>query len=97
MNKREFLEALAEQLAPLREFERKQALAFYEELIDDCTKGDASEEEFIAGLDPLSEIAGEFLRGAAKQRRRWWNALWMRRASAGRELSAPKSIWSRQS
>ena len=97
MNKREFLEALAERLASLRAIDREQALAFFGEMIDDCTKGGASEEEVIAKLDPLNEIAEEFLQGAARRRWRWWRALWAPRVDAVRELGGAKSIWSRQS
>ena len=79
MNKQEFLEALALQLTPLCESDRKQSVDFYAEMIDDCMKGGASEEEVVALLDPVEAIAGEFLRGAtARTRRRWWRGLWQR-------------------
>ena len=79
MNKQEFLEALALQLTPLCESDRKQSVDFYAEMIDDCMKGGASEEEVVALLDPVEAIAGEFMRGAtARMRRRWWRGLWQR-------------------
>ena len=79
MNKREFLEALELQLTPLCEADRKQSVDFYAEMIDDCMKGGASEEEVVALLDPVETIAGEFIQGAsARTRRRWWRGLWQR-------------------
>ena len=79
MNKQEFLDALATQLSPLCEADRKQSVDFYAEMIDDCMKGGASEEEVVALFDPVEAIAGEFIQGAsARTRRRWWRGLWQR-------------------
>ena len=69
MNKREFLEALAAQLASLTEEDREQSLAFYAEMIDDCVENGASEEEVIALLDPVEVIAGEILLNAPVRKR----------------------------
>ena len=70
MNKQEFLEALAAQLASLTEEDREQSLAFYAEMIDDCVESGASEEEVIALLDPVEVIAGEILQSVPMRRRR---------------------------
>ena len=69
MNKREFLEALAAQLASLTEEDQEQSLAFYAEMIDDCAESGASEEEVIALLDPVEVITGEILQNIPARKR----------------------------
>ena len=64
MNKRAFLEALAAQLESLSEAERERSLAFYAEMIDDRVEGGATEEEAVATLGPVEEIAAEILGSA---------------------------------
>ena len=64
MNRREFLEALAAQIGSLTEAERERSLAFYAEMIDDRVEAGASEEEAVASLDPVEEIAAEILASA---------------------------------
>ena len=89
MNKQEFLDALATQLSPLCEADRKQSVDFYAEMIDDCMKGGASEEEVVALLDPVEAIAGEFIQGASvRTRHRWWRGLWQRIGLANAAQSA---------
>ena len=64
MNRQEFLETLAAQLGPLAEAERERSLAFYAEMIDDRVESGASEEEAVASLGPVEEIAAEILASA---------------------------------
>lgn len=64
MNRQEFLEALAAQLISLSEIEREQTIRFYAEMIDDRVEGGADEEEVIAQLGPVEQIAGEILQNA---------------------------------
>ena len=75
MNREEFLAALASELGMLAEAERERSLAFYAEMIDDRMEGGASEEEAVASLGPVEEIAAEILGSApivpaVKQRNR---------------------------
>lgn len=77
MNRREFLEALEAQLISLPEAEREQTIRFYAEMIDDRVEGGADEEEVVAQLGPVEQIAGEILQSAppipvrARAPRKW--------------------------
>lgn len=64
MNRQAFLEALELQLGSLSAAERERSLAFYAEMIDDRMEGGASEEEAVATLGPVEEIAAEILGSA---------------------------------
>ena len=76
MNRQEFLDALAAQLASLPDAERERSLAFYMEMIDDRMESGATEEEAVASLGSVNEIAGEILQNTptphGKQKLRGW-------------------------
>ncbi len=57
MTKQEFLSELAQALSGLPHAEAQQALAFYEEAINDRMEDGLSEEEAVADLGPVEEIA----------------------------------------
>lgn len=61
MTKLEFLTALAGRLAMLAGDERQKTLDFYGEMIDDRMEEGMSEEEAVASLEPVEEIAQEIL------------------------------------
>ena len=62
MNKSEFLQALGKRLAQLPESERKQRLAYYDELISDMMEDGMSETEAVGKLGDVDAIAAQILR-----------------------------------
>ena len=65
MPKEAFLDALGQRLAALPESDRKRSLLYFEEIIDDRVEEGLSEEEAVAGLESVDEIAGRILEEAA--------------------------------
>lgn len=61
MNKQEFLEKLKNALAGLGEEEIKKSTDFYAEMIDDAVENGESEEEVIARLGLVEEIAQKII------------------------------------
>lgn len=61
MTKLEFLTSLSSRLAMLGEEERQTTLDYYGEMIDDRLEEGMSEEEAVAGLEPVEDIAREIL------------------------------------
>lgn len=59
MNKREFLSALERRLSGLSQEDIAERLAFYSEAIDDRMEDGLSEEEAVAQLGTVDEIAGK--------------------------------------
>ena len=60
MNKAEFLARLQTALSPLKAQEREDALAYYDEWIEDRMQDrECPEEEAVASLAPPEEIADE--------------------------------------
>lgn len=57
MNKQEFLESLRAALSGLPEDNIEESILFYSEMIDDRTEDGMSEEEAIADIGSVSEIA----------------------------------------
>jgi len=57
MNKTEFQKQLRAALSSLTCRERARALAFYGEIIDDSVENGASEEEAVAALGDIGELA----------------------------------------
>ena len=62
MNKREFLLALRKQLPGLTMEEQNDRLAFYGEMIDDRMEEGLTEEEAVARIGTVEEIAEQILR-----------------------------------
>lgn len=61
MNKREFLEKLDDLLHEIKESERAKTILYYDEMISDKIDDGFSEEEAVASLDDVSEIAAALL------------------------------------
>ena len=59
MDKQAFLDRLREALKGLPNDEIAERLSFYEEMIDDRTEDGLTEEEAVAGLGPVEEIAAQ--------------------------------------
>ena len=59
MNKEAFLAALRNALTGLPQDDVEERLAFYGEMIDDRMEEGMTEEEAVAGLDPVDEIAAQ--------------------------------------
>ena len=59
MDKQAFLDSLREALKGLPKDEIAERLSFYEEMIDDRTEDGLTEEEAVAGLGPVEEIAAQ--------------------------------------
>ena len=57
MTKQEFLRRLEERLAGVPQEERAERLSFYGEMIDDRMEEGLTEEEAVAGISPVAEIA----------------------------------------
>ena len=83
MNKESFLKELEKRIAQLPRSEQEKSLAFYAELIDDMTEDGMTEEEAVARLGPVQEIAEGILldaplsalvksRTKPKHRLHWW-------------------------
>lgn len=69
MTKREFLEALSAALTPLSSSERKRSLAYYDEMISDLVDEGMSEEQAVAGLEPVNIIAGQLISDSPRRPR----------------------------
>ena len=61
MTKLEFLLALQEQLSALPKNEVKEQLAFYDEMIDDRIEDGLSEEEAVAAVGSVEELAAQII------------------------------------
>lgn len=59
MDKNSFLNRLSRALSSLPQEERKERLAFYEEMIDDRMEEGLSEEEAVASLGSIEELVGK--------------------------------------
>lgn len=59
MTKQEFLDRLREALSGLPQDEIAERLAFYEEMIDDRTEDGLREEDAVAGLGSVEDIAAQ--------------------------------------
>jgi uncharacterized membrane protein len=57
MNKQEFIEQLRKELSGLPQKETEEVISFYSEMIDDGIEDGLSEEEAVASVGDLSEIA----------------------------------------
>ena len=68
MNRKAFLRELKGRIAALPEAERDQKLAYYAEMIDDRVEAGMAEEEAVAALGTMEEIAAEALQGAPQMR-----------------------------
>lgn len=62
MNKQEFLAALRARLSALPREELEQSLEYYREMIDDRVEEGLSEEEAVAALGSVEEIAAQILK-----------------------------------
>ena len=80
MNKQEFLTQLSKGLSGLPQEDREERISFYSEMIDDRIEDGLSEEEAVAAIGSVDDIARTILAETpvvpqpAKQRRRlrWW-------------------------
>lgn len=61
MNKKEFLEAIEEKITQLSETERKKALLYYSEMIDDRIEEGKTEEEAVFDMGSVDFIVKEIL------------------------------------
>ncbi|MCR5664902.1 MAG: DUF1700 domain-containing protein [Oscillospiraceae bacterium] len=61
MNKQEFLARLEQALAGLPQEELAERLGFYGEMIDDRVEEGLTEEEAVAGLGPVEELAAQIV------------------------------------
>lgn len=61
MNKQEFLDALARALSQLPREESEKSVDFYAEMIDDAVENGESEEEAVARLGNVEEIAKKII------------------------------------
>ena len=61
MTRNEFMAALRTRLAGLPEQDMQKSLAYYGEMIDDCTEDGMSEEEAVASMGDPEEIAQQIL------------------------------------
>ena len=66
MNKRVFLRALSVRIRGLSRQEREASLAFYAEMIDDRVEAGMTQEEAVAALGSVEEIAAQILQGAPR-------------------------------
>ncbi len=57
MTKKEFLNQLRQRLSGLSELEVEERLLFYSEMIDDCIEDGLTEEEAVAEMGPIDDIA----------------------------------------
>lgn len=64
MNKTEFLTALEQRLSVLPETERKRSLLYFEEIIADRMEEGMSEEEVIAQMESVDDIANGIINDA---------------------------------
>lgn len=61
MNKREFLDKLKERLSGLPESEIEERLNFFDEMIDDRAEEGIPEEEAVAELGTVDDVAGQIV------------------------------------
>lgn len=61
MNKEEFLNELKNGLSGLPENDVEERVSFYGEMIDDRVEEGMSEEEAVAGIGPVSELAAQHI------------------------------------
>lgn len=61
MNKNEFLQRLSHQLAALSQQERARSIAFYQEMVDDRIEEGMTEEEAVASLGDVNDIAQQII------------------------------------
>ena len=67
MTKNEFLSALERQLASLPESDRKRSILYFDEIIADRMEEGLSEEEVLAEMESVEEIAKGILSDAAEE------------------------------
>lgn len=103
MTKAEFMNELENRLMRLPEGERGKSLSFYAESIDDRIEDGMSEEEAVASLGSLEDIAGEILidtplttlittRIQESRKKSGNKGLWMALAICGSPLWVPLAI-----
>lgn len=63
MRRLDFLEALSEKLNALPQVEINRSVAYYDEMIEDRMEDGMAEEEAVAALGDLNEIAQDILKG----------------------------------
>lgn len=75
MTKHEFLKRLSRALGRMKRDEREKSLAFYREMIDDRIESGLTEEEAVAQMEPIDDIAAGILQDAAARGalRKAWN------------------------
>ena len=61
MNKTEFMTELSQRLSGLNNEDIKKSLAYYNEIIEDCKEDGMSEEEAVASLGNIDEIATQIV------------------------------------
>lgn len=61
MNKTEFMTELSQRLSGLNNEDIKKSLAYYNEIIEDCKEDGMSEEEAVASLGNIEEIATQIV------------------------------------
>ena len=61
MTKKEFLDALRKRLRGMPKQDVEERLAFYSEMIDDRIEEGCTEEEAVAQLGPVEEIASQII------------------------------------
>ena len=61
MNKTEFMTELSQRLSGLNSEDIKKSLAYYNEIIEDCKEDGMSEEEAVASLGDIDEIATQIV------------------------------------
>lgn len=61
MNKTEFMTELSQRLSGLNNEDIKKSLAYYNEIIEDCKEDGMSEEEAVASLGDIDEIATQIV------------------------------------
>ena len=72
MDKRTFLTQLQKRLKCLPEEDRQQTLAYYEEMIEDRLDEGLSEEEAVADMGSVENIAEPLLPNIAKRKMKAW-------------------------
>lgn len=68
MTKAEFLQSLRDRLSPLPKAETEERLNFYSEMIDDRMEEGLTEEDAVAGIGSVDEIAKQILSEAAPEK-----------------------------
>jgi len=65
MNKQAFIKSLRKKLSPMPRHEREEQLTFYSEMIDDRMEEGLSEEEAVAAIGNIDDIASQILTDAS--------------------------------